>query len=577
MNHVENLIVGAGPGGLQLAQHLSESQRDYLLLEATGNPGSFFESFPRHRTLISLNKRFNLYASPSFNMRHDWNTILPYGHGPKFTEYSEDLFPQADDYVRYLRDYCIYHKLRIRTNSRATHISRGRGDTFVVTVNDEETLSSDRIFLATGAVAPRIPDVKGIELATGYHNHTLDARAYRNRKVAIIGRGNSAFEIANHIAPEAAIVHMLVAHPVKHAWDTHYPGDLRAINNTVLDMYQLKSLHATLAYQVQAIRRSDSGLLAVDVEEELPHWDPPAIQRRTIEYHDVIYCTGWQYVDPTLFDDRCAPRLTVNGKYLELSPWWETSISGIYCVGTSMQARDKKAASGFLHGFRYNVRALHRRIEDQIYGVPYPRLVMPLEDERTLVAATDVLLRRLSTTSGLYQQFSVLGDVVTFTEREVIMRAEVPIAHAVNSDEYRDSWDDVFTIMSLEYGFDRYSGRVRPLEFIRPFDPGRPECSAFLHPVFRTYRHGELVDEAHLGESFDLRWDAEAVHDSWEVGHRDKVMQVLNRARRLLPKDFDTQYAGMKRRANLRPLERVVAPVGSTDDAGPDKPCAFRS
>lgn len=575
MRHTENLVIGAGPAGLQLGQHFAKSGRDYLILEAGATEGTFFETYPRHRTLLSLNKRFNYYASPSFNLRHDWNSILSDGPGPLFTDYSEDLFPHADDMVRYLRDYRRFHNLRIRTNSRVGSIRRTDAGRFDVGFNDG-SITADRVFLATGPVAPRVPDVAGIELARGYADHTLDARAYRNRKVAIIGRGNSAFEVANHIAAEAAMVHLLVAKPVRHAWDTHYPGDLRAINNTVLDMYQLKSLHATLSYEVRRIRRAESGMLAVDVEEELPHWDPPVVQRRTIEYHDVIYCTGWRFADTSLFGSGVVPRTSHRGKYFALSPWWETTLPGLYCVGTCMQERDRRAASSFIHGFRYNVRTLYRRIEEQVYGKPYPRLRLPLTGESDLVSAADVLLRRLSTTSGLYQQFGVLTDVLTFRPGELTVSPELPLDHVRSDEQFQSA--DVFVTVTLEYGFDRYPAGISSLEFTRPFDPGRPECSAFLHPVFRTYRHGDVVDEKHLGESFDLRWDAEAVHDSWDVGHRDKVMDVLNKAARLIPeKTFDTSYTGMKRRADLRPLAREVSPVAGHGPSAHGSPCTFRT
>ena len=50
-------IVGAGPGGLQLGQFLLDAGRDYVIFERSHGPGSFFERFPIHRQLISLNKR----------------------------------------------------------------------------------------------------------------------------------------------------------------------------------------------------------------------------------------------------------------------------------------------------------------------------------------------------------------------------------------------------------------------------------------------------------------------------------------------------------------------------------------
>lgn len=60
-------IVGAGPGGLQLGQFLLNKQRDYVIFERSQGPGSFFERFPIHRQLISLNKRHTGRDNPEFS------------------------------------------------------------------------------------------------------------------------------------------------------------------------------------------------------------------------------------------------------------------------------------------------------------------------------------------------------------------------------------------------------------------------------------------------------------------------------------------------------------------------------
>lgn len=57
-------IVGAGPGGLQLGHYLHQEARDYVIFERQSIPSSFFARFPRHRQLISLNKRFTGRDNP---------------------------------------------------------------------------------------------------------------------------------------------------------------------------------------------------------------------------------------------------------------------------------------------------------------------------------------------------------------------------------------------------------------------------------------------------------------------------------------------------------------------------------
>ena len=50
-------VVGAGAGGLQLARLLHNAGRDFVVFDRAAAAGSFYASYPVHRTLISLNKR----------------------------------------------------------------------------------------------------------------------------------------------------------------------------------------------------------------------------------------------------------------------------------------------------------------------------------------------------------------------------------------------------------------------------------------------------------------------------------------------------------------------------------------
>ena len=53
---LDYVIVGAGPGGLQLAVFLQSRGRNYAVLERAASAGSFFQVHPRHRKLESINK-----------------------------------------------------------------------------------------------------------------------------------------------------------------------------------------------------------------------------------------------------------------------------------------------------------------------------------------------------------------------------------------------------------------------------------------------------------------------------------------------------------------------------------------
>ena len=69
--------------------------QDYRIVEKSEGVGSFFESYPRHGQLISLNKRFTASADTEFNLRHDWNSLLGAGKAgsPQMRHFSHDMFP----------------------------------------------------------------------------------------------------------------------------------------------------------------------------------------------------------------------------------------------------------------------------------------------------------------------------------------------------------------------------------------------------------------------------------------------------------------------------------------------------
>ena len=86
--------------------------------------GSFFSLYPRHRTLISLNKRHTGKPNKEFNLRHDWNSLLSDDETLKFTRYSKELFPDADTYLEYLKDYKEKLGLRVQFNTEISNIKQ---------------------------------------------------------------------------------------------------------------------------------------------------------------------------------------------------------------------------------------------------------------------------------------------------------------------------------------------------------------------------------------------------------------------------------------------------------------------
>lgn len=90
---IDYLVVGAGPAGIQAGYFLERAGRDYLVVEEGAAPGTFFTRFPRHRTLISINKVHTGWDDPELRLRTDWNSLLSDERGPLFTAVTPAISP----------------------------------------------------------------------------------------------------------------------------------------------------------------------------------------------------------------------------------------------------------------------------------------------------------------------------------------------------------------------------------------------------------------------------------------------------------------------------------------------------
>lgn len=111
--------------------------------------------------------------------------------------------------------------------------------------SNNKTSKQERVFKSMLHVLNTIFCVIGSDLVEGYENLSINRSEFEGQSVLILGRGNSAFETAQHILGSTNFVHMVSRDRVKLSWSTHYVGDLRAVNNGLLDTYQLKSLDGT--------------------------------------------------------------------------------------------------------------------------------------------------------------------------------------------------------------------------------------------------------------------------------------------------------------------------------------------
>jgi hypothetical protein len=209
---------------------------------------------------------------------------------------------------------------------------------------------------------------------------------------------------------------------------------------------------------------------------------------KEIRYDRVILATGFRF-DASIFAPECRPRLTINDRFPDQTAAWESvNVPDLFFAGTITQARDfKKSTSGFIHGFRYGVRALHRILEHRYHGVAWPATDLSPTPE----AIADAVIARVNRTSALWQLFAFMADaVLAGPDGSLRYAEEVPVAHLHEAVERGDFGDiDSYLTVTLEYGADH--------DKVNPFDitvgrVSQEDTSGldgrYLHPVIRHFR-----------------------------------------------------------------------------------------
>ncbi|KAL2101052.1 hypothetical protein ACEWY4_002813 [Coilia grayii] len=527
-HHLDYCILGAGPAGLQMGYFLEKNGRDYIILERNSGPGSFFNLYPRHRKLISINKIYTGRRNREFNLRHDWNSLLSDRPDLLFQRISRQLYPEADAFPHYLSMYVKELGLKVRYGVdigkiQATNLSSKRG--YILTDQYGSMYTCSVLLISTGLWVPQQVNFVGSDLVEGYESIPVDPEEYRDQAVLILGKGNSAFETAQSIMGRASRVHLYSPSPVRLAWQTHYVGDLRAVNNELLDTYQLKSLDGLVEGSLEDIaivRRGGGGeeegrkakrhrrkrseakqgvgrgqlyltlteLLDVSSRnhsaeakaENLPGYHSDNFSLRQ-PYDRVIRCLGFRF-NFSIFDGSARPVHSkgARGRLPAVTAWYEgQGTPNMFVLGTAAHSRDyRMSAGGFVHGFRYTVRAVHRVLEQRYHGNAWPSTKLSTSQ------LLSWLLRRVNEASGPYQMFGVLGDVVLLHGSYCEYLEEFPVqalpqlpalsGHRVPAKG--------LLVLVLQYGLNRTD----------TLGPGRAESewtrawrSSFLHPVLYYY------------------------------------------------------------------------------------------
>ncbi|MEU0517484.1 NAD(P)-binding domain-containing protein [Streptosporangium sp. NPDC006007] len=481
------VVVGAGPAGLQIGHFLQERGADYLILERNHTVGGFFTRFPRHRRLISLNKVHTWSDDPETRLRWDWNSLLSDDPSLLFPHYSDDYLPSPDDLRHYLTDFHTTHDLRIAFGTGVSRVI-GKEEGFRLETEEGQEIQAECLIWAGGWGEPYIPNIPGIEHAEGYEDMAIDPEPFCGRRVLILGKGNSAFETAHALLGHAAMIHLASPRPVRLAWNSRYPGDVRGSYGALLDSHHFTTPHSLLDCAVERIG-FDGETYTVDILHSRA-----GRGRERLEYDAVLRCTGFR-MGADVFADGL--RTGSCGRLPAVRSDWESvNLDGLYFAGTTMQARDaRRGASAFIYGFRYNLRTMSRLLAERYDGARLPHTVVPRAE------LTGSILDRVNRSSALWAQAGYLADAMVITEHGIERYEDLPEDYAV------ERFGDLVTVGlrqnrapdpdDLEAG--AFAVGRRPLS-------SRAAESEAVHPAVRVFRNGVLTSELHLPESVVTEW-----------------------------------------------------------------------
>jgi putative flavoprotein involved in K+ transport len=184
--HLDVVIVGAGPAGLATAGAMRSAGIDAVVLDRAPQLGA---SWRGHYDRLHLH-----------TVR--WLSGLPGMGIPS----SEGRWVSRDGVVRYLEGYAAHHRVDVRAGVEVTAIERADGRWRLRSPQGDRY--ARQVVVATGYNhTPKIPDWPGRDGFTGELIHVSEYRngsPYAGRDVLVVGAGNTGAEIAVDLVEHGA-------------------------------------------------------------------------------------------------------------------------------------------------------------------------------------------------------------------------------------------------------------------------------------------------------------------------------------------------------------------------------------
>jgi thioredoxin reductase len=448
------IVVGSGPGGMQLTYSLTRLKVDHAAISAGEAPGGMFRKWPVFQRMLSWTKPYPGFQPGTREFeRSDWNSLA--GEEPAHRGLMAGVmdgtsyFPSRPEMQRGLELFAERSGLRVRYGCR-WESTRKDGDDFVLTTSDGE-YRAPRLVFAVGVAEPWRPPIPGLEHAKQYGS-LGELEDYRDKRVFIIGKQNSGFEIASGLLPMARQIILASPSAAKLSVNTHSLVGVRARYVQPFEDNVLAGGVVILDAAIEEVRRTAEGL---DV-----HIRTTANKPLQFPVDEVIAATG--FTTPLLdLGDLGVTTFGQSGLPAQTHFWESITMPGIYFAGTINQGskglmkHGMPSNSGAVQGYRYNARVLARHLAEKMGVSPPMPTIAPDE-------VIPLLLREARYGPELWHQRSYLARVIRFDrDRGVLDAGVLPLAHFLDSEGFdgaaaitleSNGHEDLYPVVYVRHG-----------------------------------------------------------------------------------------------------------------------------
>ncbi len=422
------IVVGSGPAGLQTAYFLARSGIPrFAVLSRDDEPGGMFRRFPVFQRLISWTKPQAPVEPGSREYEwYDHNSLLVEdpAHSALIREFMDRSFdvPAREEMEAALRAFVQRAAVHVRYGCMVERVRR-EDELLVLETSDGEYRCRAGVF-ALGVTQAWLPPIPGVESACHYID-TGRPSDYDGRRVVIIGKRNSGFEIAQGLLPWARELTLVSPRPVQTA------------------VLALSALRVRYLQPYDEYVRGGSGTAVVDAAvdriERVADGFRVHVQGTTwsgkleLDADDVIIATGFRTPLEPLAELGVAT--VADGRIPAQTPFWESvSAPGVFFAGNATQGspgmakHGAAASSTSVNGFRYNARVLVRHLAEKHFGIA------PSRPKLAHDAVVPFLLGELARAPELWIQKGYLARTVSFDAGAGIRNdGVVPLEHFVDA------------------------------------------------------------------------------------------------------------------------------------------------